>query len=73
MNAALDGWHAEWPIVAVVVQSTGVAIASMAEVAQGLSVDPEKMRHNLEATNGTVFAERAMMLIGIEVGARCRS
>ncbi len=64
----LGGWHAEWPIVAVVVQSTGVAIASMAEVAQGLSVDPEKMRHNLEATNGTVFAERAMMLMGSKLG-----
>ena len=32
----VGGWQAEWPIIAAVVQSTGVAIASMAEVAEGL-------------------------------------
>lgn len=62
------GWQAEWPIVAAVVQSTGVAIASMAEVAEGLSVDTQKMRRNLENTNGLIFAERAMMLLGAKLG-----
>ena len=44
----VGGWQAEWPIVAAVVQSTGVAIASMAEVAEGLTVDTQKMRLNIE-------------------------
>src|SRR5262245_18411293 len=35
----VGGWQAEWPIVATVVQATGLAAASMAEVAEGLTVD----------------------------------
>jgi 3-carboxy-cis,cis-muconate cycloisomerase len=64
----VGGWQAEWPIVAAVVQSTGVAIASMAEVAGGLSVHTQKMRLNIENTNGAIFAERAMMLLGAKLG-----
>jgi 3-carboxy-cis,cis-muconate cycloisomerase len=64
----VGGWQAEWPIVAAVVQSTGVAIASMAEAAEGLSVDTQKMRLNIERTNGAIFAERAMMILGAKLG-----
>lgn len=64
----VGGWQAEWPVVAAVIQSTGVAVASMAEVTDGLSVDVQKMRLNLENTNGAIFAERAMMLLGAKVG-----
>src|SRR5580693_1962695 len=64
----VGGWQAEWPVVAGVVQSTGVAIASMAEAAEGLSVDTHKMRLNVESTNGAIFAERAMMMLGAKLG-----
>jgi 3-carboxy-cis,cis-muconate cycloisomerase len=64
----VGGWQAEWPIIAAAVQSTGVAVASMAEVAAGLSVDPQKMRLNIENTHGTIFAERAMMMLGAKLG-----
>ena len=64
----VGGWQAEWPIIATVVQSTGVAIASMVEVAEGLSVDARRMRLNIENTNGAIFAERAMMLLGAKLG-----
>jgi 3-carboxy-cis,cis-muconate cycloisomerase len=64
----VGGWQAEWPIVAAVVQSTGVATASMAEAAEGLSVDSQKMRLNIEHTNGAIFAERAMMMLGAKLG-----
>jgi 3-carboxy-cis,cis-muconate cycloisomerase len=65
---AVGGWQAEWPIVSSVVQSTGVAAASMAEVAEGLSVDAERMLRNINATNGAVFAERVMMWLGPRLG-----
>jgi 3-carboxy-cis,cis-muconate cycloisomerase len=65
---AVGGWQAEWPIIAGVVQSTGLAIASMAEVAEGISIDAARMRENIERTNGVIFAERAMMLLGAKVG-----
>jgi 3-carboxy-cis,cis-muconate cycloisomerase len=64
----VGGWQAEWPIVATVIQSTGLALASMAEAAEGLSIDADRMRSNLDATHGTVFAERAMMLLAPKMG-----
>jgi 3-carboxy-cis,cis-muconate cycloisomerase len=64
----VGGWQAEWPIIAAVVQSTGVAIASMAEVSEGLSVNTRKMRLNIEDTKGSIFAERAMMMLGAKLG-----
>lgn len=64
----VGGWQAEWPVVAATVQSTGVAIASMADVADGLTVDAKKMRLNIDSTNGAIFAERAMMMLGEKMG-----
>jgi 3-carboxy-cis,cis-muconate cycloisomerase len=65
---AVGGWQAEWPTVTAVIQATGLAAASMAEVTEGLVVDPARMRSNLAATHGVIFAERAMMLLGGKVG-----
>lgn len=61
---AAGGWQSEWPTVAGVIQSTGSALASVADTIDGLSVNPARMRANLEATHGAVFAEKAMMLLG---------
>ncbi len=65
---AVGGWQAEWPTVAGIVQATGLAVASMAEVAEGLVVDPVRMRANIEATRGVIFAERVTMLLGEKLG-----
>jgi 3-carboxy-cis,cis-muconate cycloisomerase len=64
----VGGWQAEWPTVAGVIQSTGLAIASMAEAAEGLEVNTARMRANIEATRGGVFAEKATMLLGAALG-----
>jgi len=40
----------------------------MTEVAEGLSVNSAKMRSNIEATRGTIFAEKAMMVLGQKLG-----
>jgi 3-carboxy-cis,cis-muconate cycloisomerase len=65
---ATGNWQAEWPTMAALMQATGVSAASMAEVAEGLSVDGARMRANIEATKGVIFAERAMMLLGEKLG-----
>jgi 3-carboxy-cis,cis-muconate cycloisomerase len=65
---AVGGWQSEWPTVASIVQSTGVAASSMAEVAEGLSADPVRMGKNIANTRGLIFAERAMMLLAAELG-----
>jgi len=64
----LGGWQAEWHLVEGIVQSAGVAAESMAEVAEGLTVDAARMRANIDATRGSVFAERAMMMLAPEMG-----
>jgi 3-carboxy-cis,cis-muconate cycloisomerase len=64
----VGGWQAEWPTVASLIQATGLAAASMAEVAGGLTVDAARMRANLDATRGVIFAEKAAMLLAGKIG-----
>jgi 3-carboxy-cis,cis-muconate cycloisomerase len=64
----VGGWQSEWSTVASVMQATGVAIASMAEVAEGLKVNVDRMRANIDSTRGLIFAERAMMLLAPKIG-----
>jgi len=65
---AVGGWQAEWPTVSAVIQAAGVAIASMAETAEGLTVDAARMKENLDASKGMVFAEKAALLLGSKIG-----
>ena len=65
---AIGGWQAEWPLVHGIVQCAGVALESMAEVVEGLAIDPARMRANLDATRGAVFAEKAVMLLAPTLG-----
>jgi 3-carboxy-cis,cis-muconate cycloisomerase len=64
----VGGWHAEAPTLAAAVQTTGAAVAALADALGSLRVDRERMRANIAATRGTVFAERAMMLLGRPLG-----
>lgn len=64
---AVGGWQAEWPTVSAVIQATGVAIVSMAETAEGLAVNAARMKENLDASNGTIFAEKAALLLNSKI------
>jgi 3-carboxy-cis,cis-muconate cycloisomerase len=65
---AVGGIQSEWITVADIVRSTGLAASSIAEIAEGLTIDPDRMRENLEATRGTVFAEKVMIVLGEKIG-----
>jgi 3-carboxy-cis,cis-muconate cycloisomerase len=65
---AAGGWQAEWPIVYGIVQSAGVALENMVELAGGLTVDVDRMRANIERTRGAVFAERAVLILAPDLG-----
>ena len=65
---AVGGWQAEWPTIAAVIQATGLAAASMAEAAEGLDVNKARMRANIVSTRGTIFAEKAMILLAGRLG-----
>jgi 3-carboxy-cis,cis-muconate cycloisomerase len=59
----IGNWHAEAATVSAVVQATGSALAAMAQAIEQLRVDSDRMRANIDATDGLIFAERAMMLL----------
>jgi 3-carboxy-cis,cis-muconate cycloisomerase len=46
---AVGGWQAEWPTLATLLQTTGAASEAMADAAEGLTVDRERMRRNMTA------------------------
>jgi 3-carboxy-cis,cis-muconate cycloisomerase len=64
----VGGWHAEAAILARTVEDSGLALLSMAEVAEGLTIDSARMRQNIEQTQGAIFAERAMMKLSAALG-----
>jgi 3-carboxy-cis,cis-muconate cycloisomerase len=65
----VGNWHAEGPILADVVQTTGAALGAMREAVEGLQVNSAQMRTNIAATRGLIFAEQAMTLLGPVIGA----
>jgi 3-carboxy-cis,cis-muconate cycloisomerase len=65
---AVGGWQAEAWTIAATVQATGSALSAMADAVSGLTIDPQRMRANLVATRGVIFAERAMMLLSPVLG-----
>jgi 3-carboxy-cis,cis-muconate cycloisomerase len=65
---AVGGWQSEWPTIAAAIQATGVAAASIAEIAEGLSIDSARMDANIDATLGTIYAEKAMILLAGKLG-----
>jgi 3-carboxy-cis,cis-muconate cycloisomerase len=59
----LGSWQAElaeWPELAIGVHG---AVQAMATALEGLQVFPERMRANIDATHGLVFAEAAAALL----------
>jgi len=55
---ALGGWQAEWKIIPEIFEATAGALYAMREVIEGLEVDPEAMRRNLEVVEELVLSER---------------
>jgi 3-carboxy-cis,cis-muconate cycloisomerase len=66
----LGGWHAEGGTVAASVQATGSALSALAGAIDALRIDPQRMRSNIAATHGAVFAERALVLLAPALGRK---
>jgi 3-carboxy-cis,cis-muconate cycloisomerase len=54
---ATGGWHAEWETMATLVKLTAGSLSQAITLTDGLEVDKERMRHNLELTKGLIYAE----------------
>jgi len=64
----LGNWHAEWETLPQIFRLTGGALHQMAETVPHLEIDTERMRHNLETTQGLIFAEGVAMALGSHIG-----
>jgi 3-carboxy-cis,cis-muconate cycloisomerase len=64
----LGGWQAEWEVMPGIFQLTAGALRRMVEVVADLSVDAERMRANLDASQGVIFAESVSMALAQHVG-----
>jgi len=65
---ALGGWQAEWETLPEVIRLTGGALHRLSEMLPGLEVDEARMRRNLDATKGLIFAEAVTMALGDRLG-----
>jgi 3-carboxy-cis,cis-muconate cycloisomerase len=64
----LGGWHAEWETLPEILSLSAGATRTMAEVALRLEVNSARMKENLEATGGLIFAEAVTMALAQDVG-----
>ena len=61
-------WHAEWHVLPQLFGLASGALREAKGLAQGLEVDPERMRANLDATRGLIFADAAAARLAPRLG-----
>jgi 3-carboxy-cis,cis-muconate cycloisomerase len=61
-------WHAEWPTLPMLQLVTSGALAAIVDIAEGLEVDAERMRVNLDATGGLTMAEAVTFALAQTIG-----
>lgn len=61
-------WHAEWPTLPQLMLVTSGALAAIVDIAEGLEVDPARMRSNLDATHGLIMAEAVTFALADKIG-----
>jgi 3-carboxy-cis,cis-muconate cycloisomerase len=64
----LGNWHAEWETLPEIFRVTAGALHQMVAIVPHLEVDAARMRHNLDATHGLIFAEAVTMALGNHIG-----
>ena len=58
---AAGAWAAEWPTFPALALVTSGALAAVVDIAEGLDVDAERMRANLDITDGQIMAEAVVV------------
>jgi 3-carboxy-cis,cis-muconate cycloisomerase len=65
---ALGGWQAEWPTFPALLLVTSGALRAVVDIAEGIEVDPERMRANLDVTHGLIMAEAVSVALAAKLG-----
>jgi 3-carboxy-cis,cis-muconate cycloisomerase len=66
----LGNWHAEWETLPEICLLTGGAIEQITAIVAGIEVDSEKMRSNLDITQGLIFSATIAMALAPHLGKR---
>ncbi|MFL4952748.1 3-carboxy-cis,cis-muconate cycloisomerase [Streptomyces sp. MMS24-I31] len=61
-------WHAEWQLLREALRLTGGATHTAVELAEGLTVHPQRMLHNLDLTGSRIVSERITALLAPRLG-----
>src|SRR5262249_15128202 len=64
----LGGWQAEWETVPEILLLTSGALSQMRHILEGLRVDAGRMRANLDATGGLIYAEAVSTALARAIG-----
>jgi len=64
----LGDWHAEWETLPEIFRLTAGALHQTATLIPHLEIDTKRMRANLDATQGLIFAEAVSMALGKHMG-----
>jgi 3-carboxy-cis,cis-muconate cycloisomerase len=64
----LGGWQAQWHAFPALLLVTSGAVAAVAELAGGIEIDAERMRSNLDVTQGLITAEAVTMALSAKLG-----
>jgi 3-carboxy-cis,cis-muconate cycloisomerase len=65
---AAGAWQAEWAALPDLFRFTAGAVAGVRRALEGLEVDPERMRRNLDASGGLILAESLQTALARAVG-----
>ena len=65
---APGGWHTDWMTFPALALVTSGALAAVVEIAQGLEIDVERLRANLELTGGQIMAEALSFALAEKIG-----
>lgn len=64
----VGGWHGEWMPLQEILSHSGGALTHLREMLEGLEVDTDQMRRNLDKTNGLIMAERVTLALARKIG-----
>ena len=65
---APGGWHTDWMTLPTLALVTSGALSAVVEIAQGLEIDVERLRANLELTGGQIMAEAVSFALAEKIG-----
>jgi 3-carboxy-cis,cis-muconate cycloisomerase len=60
---AVGAWQAEWATFPALALAVSGSLRAVVEIAEGLTIDVERMKANLEATGGLVLAEHVFCVL----------